>query len=278
MPGCRRPEAGPPSLCMSTTPSPALPRVTIPDLIARLDAIAHTESCTLAFDGDGTLWSGDISDDVFLAACHSNWILETVRPPLLRILNEHGMSTNGSVGELGVRLFEAEKQGRLAELRLFEAMTFCYAGRSPAEVSEFADRVLMRMGIDSRLRTAFRPLLDWARAAGHACWLVTASPWLIARVAAERLGFDERNIIASRTVESETGCIGTAMAAPVPYREQKLLLLNARSTHPRLLAAFGDSPFDLELLRAAELGVAVCPKPTLERQLETLEHAVVLNL
>jgi phosphatidylglycerophosphatase C len=251
----------------------------VSDLVARLEKLSNSESCSLAFDGDGTLWSGDVSDDVFLAACRSNFILDTVRPQLLPILCEHGIATDGTVGELAYRLFEAEKRGQLEERLLFEVMTWCYAGRAVAELSEFANRVLMEAGIESRIRFGYRPLLDWAGASGHSCWLVTASPWPIVRLAATKLGFAGHQIIASRPIESNTGIISASMAAPVPYREQKLLQLNARRNHrSRLLAAFGDSAFDLDLLRAAEIAVAVRPKPSLEDQLESLDHAVVLDL
>jgi phosphatidylglycerophosphatase C len=252
--------------------------VTVSDLVARLGELSNSEPCSLAFDGDGTLWSGDISDDVFLAACRSNFILESVRPLLLPILCEHGIASHGSAGELAYRLFEAEKCGQLEERLLFEIMTWCYAGRSVAELSEFAERVLLEAGIESRIRDAYRPLLEWAEVSGHTCWLVTASPWPIVRVVASKLGFDGPTIIASCPVESRPGIIGAAMAVPVPYREQKVLQLNARRRPSRLLAAFGDSAFDLDLLRAAEVAVAVHPKPTLECQLEYLDCAVVLNL
>ncbi len=252
--------------------------VTIAELVTRLEELSHGEPCNLAFDGDGTLWSGDVSDDVFLSACQSNWLLESVRPLLLSVLNERNLATEGAVGDLLVRLFEAEKQGKLNELLLYEIMTWCYAGRSVTEVAEFANRTLLRLGIESRLRWEYRPLLDWARSHGHACWLVSASPWPIVRVVARRLGFEDHDMIAARPIESASGIIGTTMATPVPYCEQKVIQLNQRRKGTRLLAAFGDSPFDLEMLAEAELAVAVSPKPALANQLNSLEQVVVLML
>lgn len=254
------------------------PSVTITELIARLDALSNHEPCHLAFDGDGTLWSGDVSDDVFLSACHANWFLDSVRPLLTLILREHGLSSSGPLGRVLERVYQAEKQGTLDEQTLFEIMTWCYAGRSFDEVSAYAERVLTELDIDSRLRREHLPLLDWARSSGHTCWLVTASPWPIVRVVAYRFGFDDDHIIAARPVVSDAGIIEAGMRAPVPYSEQKVVQLSARRNSHRLLAAFGDSRFDIELLASAELAVAVSPKPALLDRLHVLERAVLLML
>lgn len=260
------------------SPPPQLSRlVTIPELVAHLDVRAGTDRCALAFDGDGTLWQGDVSDDVFLAACTSGWILPQLRSILENILSEHGLETTGSASELALRLFEAEKLGRIDERLLFEIMTWCYAGRTADELSAFAERALLDAGLDARIRGDYRRLLEWADFRGHSSWIVTASPWPIVRVAARRLGFADAQVIASCATQTECGVLGPALAAALPYREQKVLRLREKRDGSRLLAAFGDSYFDLELLREAEVAVAVSPKPALERVLASLEHAVVLR-
>jgi phosphatidylglycerophosphatase C len=261
-----------------TTPASTQTLVTIAELITRLDELSHGQPCNLAFDGDGTLWSGDVSNDVFLSACRSNWFLEGVRLPLLRILSERNLATEGSIGQLLEGLFLGEQQGTIEEQLLFEIMTWCYAGRSIEELSAYAARTLAALGIEGRVRWAYRPLLDWAMGHGHSCWLVSASPWPIVRVVAKRLGFEEAHIIASRPLVSATGLIEPSMLLPVPYGQQKVIQLNAHASSPRLLAAFGDSAFDLELLGTAELAVAVTPKPELEERLDSLARAVVLKL
>lgn len=261
-----------------TSIQPPTRRTNIPELIAELEECSQHELCSLAFDGDGTLWSGDVSDDVFHATCRTNWVLDVPIPKLTQLAREHGISTQGTGGELLGRFFEAEKSGQLQERLLFEVMTWCYAGRSVEELSEFAARALTAAGIESRIRTTIRPLLDWARARGHDCWLVTASPWPIVRAVARRLGFEDHRIIASRTREPTAGVIGTEMLDPVPYDEQKVIQLRAQATHARLLAAFGDSYFDLALLGAAELAVAVSPKSRLASHLHTLQRAALLVL
>lgn len=258
--------------------TPPLNRITLLELIERLEWLSRGECCNLAFDGDGTLWSGDVSDDVFLRACEDEWFLDSLDPSLCDILSRHGISTAGTTGERARRLFDAEKAGKVGECLLFEFMTWCYSGRSIAELSAYAETVLQQNSIDQRIRGAYHPLLEWARAKGHPYWLVTASPWPIVRVAAQRLGLDESQIIAARPATTAQGLIACSMQGPVPYREQKPALLRLRCRLPRLLAAFGDSPFDIDLLRAAELAVGVTPKPALLEQLANLHQSLIFDM
>lgn len=251
--------------------------ISIDQLISTLDARADHDTCALAFDGDGTLWAGDVSDDVFLAACAEDWLMPNVRPVLAEILERHDQPAEGSASELALRVFESEKLGVIEERLLFEVMTWCYAGRSVQELTAFAERVLKGAGIDDRVRQGYRPLLEWAQTRGHSYWLVTASPWPVVRVAARRLGFTDAQILAARAATTPSGVVETELVAPLPYREQKVHRLAEKLVGNRLLAAFGDSHFDIDMLRAAELAVAVNPKPALELLLQKLPQAVILE-
>lgn len=251
--------------------------ISIHQLISTLDARAGHESCALAFDGDGTLWAGDVSDDVFLAACANDWLLPDVRPNLAEILERHAQPADGSASELALRIFQSEKLGVIEERLLFEVMTWCYAGRTERELSEFADRILNGAGIEERVRQGYRPLLEWAQTDGHSCWLVTASPWPIVRVAARRLGFVDGQILAARAPVAPSGVLEIGLTAPLPYRDQKVHRLAEKLESGRLLAAFGDSHFDIDMLREAEVPVAVNPKPALELLLQTIPQAVLLE-
>jgi phosphoserine phosphatase len=67
------------------------------------------------------------------------------------------------------------------------------------------------------------------------------------------------------------------LASPVPYAETKPVALRALMGEGELLASFGDNVFDIELLRAARMGVAVRPKPALRVRLAELSGVVVLE-
>jgi phosphoserine phosphatase len=68
-----------------------------------------------------------------------------------------------------------------------------------------------------------------------------------------------------------------ALAAPVPYAGEKPNALQRATGGRALLASFGDNIFDLELLRAARLAVAVRPKPGLRARLGELNGIIVLE-
>jgi phosphoserine phosphatase len=254
----------------------SLPLLTASALVQRLAATASNDDCVLAFDGDGTLWSGDVSDDVFFAAASTEWFLEDARTALEQTLRACGLNVDGTLGTLALRLHDAHTHQKVPERLLFEAMTYCYAGRSAAALTEFATQVLGEKHITERMRFDIQPLLDWARSNGHHCYLVTASPAPIVAVPAKALGFDEHHIIASCATD-DTGRIRNHIVSPIPYLEQKVVQLKQRANAHRLLAAFGDSPFDINLLGAAEIAVAVEPKPALVTALLALPANTVVR-
>ena len=67
------------------------------------------------------------------------------------------------------------------------------------------------------------------------------------------------------------------LAAPLPYLEHKVHALTKVAPGRALLAAFGDNGFDLPLLTAARVAVAVRPKPALQVALSELPRALCLK-
>src|SRR5439155_10976267 len=62
---------------------------------------------------------------------------------------------------------------------------------------------------------------------------------------------------------SENGVVAPRVVPPVTYGEGKVEALREGTRGARLVGAFGDSAYDFAMLRAAEVGVAVRPKPEL---------------
>lgn len=264
-----------------------LPELTLPAIQQRLDELARVahssgNTCALAFDGDGTLWQGDVSDDVFGTACEANWFLEEARPALQRLSAHvsdsadgrtrqalHQLGCSAPLGEFARTLFDAGLDGHLDERLLFEAMTYCYAGRRAADLTAFAKEALSAKGINERVRLGLLPLLEWARGAGHPCYLVTASPEPIVAIPASLLGFDAEHIIASRATLPNLQ-VGDAVVGPIPYRAQKVVQLSARIGQRELISAWGDSAFDIDMLACSKFAVAVEPKPALVAELLAL--------
>ena len=82
-----------------------LTEVSAAGLIKQLGAAVDERPAVLAFDADGTLSTGDVSDDVFMA-CHECWLLDAAVPALKATAQNHGLSSAGSASALALRLFE----------------------------------------------------------------------------------------------------------------------------------------------------------------------------
>ena len=121
-------------------------------VVERLTSRFDEREALIAFDADGTLWSGDVSDDVFLSACHEQWLHEAARPALHELAESLGLDASGSASKLGITLFEAQKVGAIDEVALYAAMTWCYAGYTLGELTDYAATVLLRKNIANRIR------------------------------------------------------------------------------------------------------------------------------
>jgi phosphoserine phosphatase len=232
---------------------------------------ADPSMVVMAFDGDGTLWSGDVGEDLFHAATRTGFLLEAARSALLSEAARHGVevSTARDANGIADRLMAAYLAGQYPERETCAMMSWCFAGRSLAEVGELAQRVLEQTALSRRLTPELRPVLEWARSRGIRCVLISASPRAIVEPAGKLWGFEAADVSAA-TPAVLSGLVAPELAAPVPYAEAKLTAAQALFGKSRWLATFGDNVFDIEMLQAAELGVAVRPKPKLQTELAAL--------
>ncbi len=253
-----------------------LPIVDSEAIIERLASRLDEQDSLLAFDADGTLWSGDVSDDVFMNACREEWLLEHARPRLCQLARSLGLDTFGSASRLAIRLFEFQQTGAMSEVDLYAAMAWCYAGRTLGELTAYAAHVLVNEKIDSRLRPEITAVLDWARGQNVECYVVSASPAPIVEWAAAKLGFAPNQVIGTQP-RIANGVIAPEISGDVPFGANKCKLLKRVSGGLYPLACFGDSEFDFELLNCAALAVAVSPKPSLLTKMLPLRHAVQLR-
>jgi phosphatidylglycerophosphatase C len=232
---------------------------------------ADPSGVVVAFDGDGTLWSGDAGEDLFHAALRESFLLEDARPALVAEAQRFGIAL-GSANDANTVarvLLEAYLDGRYPERDTCAMMTWCYAGHPLAEVEAFAASVMKQENLAGRLHDEVSPLLDWSRRAGVRSVLISASPRAVIEPAGAYWAFTSGDIAAA-TPAVEAGRVLPRMAGPVPYAEAKLSAGRALFGDARWLAAFGDNVFDIDMLTTAEVGIAVRPKPKLEAQLAGL--------
>lgn len=243
-------------------------RVTPHELIQRLDA--HLEAGApkaMVFDADGTLWQGDVSEDVFLGMVRDERFTDSASAPLRQLAEAHGVQVQGSPSRMAHQLYEAHLAGKLPELDAYELMTWCYAGMDAPTVYSLVTRYLEEAHLARRCREPLRPIMDWARKMGVRVTVVSASPDFIVLPALEHWGIPEADVRGA-ALQRIGETLSSELAAPLPYREAKVAHASQMLGHHRWLAAFGDSAFDVALLRAADTGVAVAPKRELRNVLD----------
>lgn len=194
-------------------------------VVERLTSRFDEREALIAFDADGTLWSGDVSDDVFLSACHEQWLHEAARPALHELAESLGLDASGSASKLGITLFEAQKVGAIDEVALYAAMTWCYAGYTLGELTDYAATVLLRKNIANRIRPEIYYILNWAVRQSVKCYVVSASPSPIVQWAAARWGFTPDRVIGAQPA-IVNGVIIPEILGEVPFGANKCKLLN----------------------------------------------------
>jgi HAD superfamily phosphoserine phosphatase-like hydrolase len=257
------------------------PPAGILDRIARAHGGGDGARAAIAFDADGTLWEGDVGEDLFEAFLAERGARPAAEAALVREAEAHGASAAGA-HDAARSLYEAFRAGRYPEDRAFAMMAWCFAGWTEAEVADLAERVLEERRIEARLRAALRPVLEWARARGVDVFVVSASPRAIVERGVRRLGLPAERVLAM-TPAVRDGRLLPELGAPATYGDGKVRALEravpagAPGEPLALLAAFGDSAYDAPMLRAARVPVAVAPSPKLLALAPTLPGLIVLD-
>jgi phosphoserine phosphatase len=233
-------------------------------------------ACALAFDADGTLWSGDVGDDVFRFAVAHGRLREAARSALELEATTRGFETFADVNATAHHLFEAYLDRRYPERDMCELMTWCYAGHTLEEMRALVREALAAANHSQRLHEELRPILTHARAAGVRTVVISASPRTTVELAASAWGFAPEDIAAS-TPRIAGDMICAEMAGSVPYAATKCSAGRTLLGDAHWVASFGDNVFDLEMLREAEIGVAVRPKPALQARLHEVPGVFLLD-
>jgi phosphatidylglycerophosphatase C len=244
---------------------------------ARIERLAQSApGGIVATDADGTLWSGDLGEDLFHAFLDHG----RVEPPALeafrRDAGEHELSDAGTGPEIARRIYEAYLVGRFPEERMCELMAWCFAGWTRAAVREFARGVVAGASLSQRFHPELLRILDRVRGAGITTVLVSASPFEVIAEGGALVGFDESDVVAARPRYRDETML-PAVDRPIPYGNGKVLRLEEHLGEGVLLyAAFGDNAFDVAMLASARIAVAVRPKDRLRARAAEVSGLVEL--
>jgi phosphatidylglycerophosphatase C len=241
---------------------PRLRAIGARQLVRELAAQMQDHRAALVFDADGTLWFADVGDDVFLAAIERGLLKDDACEALSQLAASRALPARGSANEIARTLRDAFRAGRLPEHEMFEVMAWCYAGWTLEELTDHAEDALARGQIARRLNTELGPVLEWARRVGLCTAIVSASPRPVVEIAARLWQFAPADVVAATPAISD-GRILSKLATPLPYGQAKADATRSVIGDNCILASFGDSAFDLEMLLAAKVAVAVSPKQEL---------------
>jgi phosphoserine phosphatase len=247
----------------------ALTLVTADDVIARLDAllgeVTTPRDTLLAFDADGTLWSGDVGIDGFEALLDKNAVLPAAADALHEEARMAGLPLAESATEQAKVLYDAFKRDAYHEGRAFRMMAFAFAGYREEEVRMFAADVARARSLTERLHPEIAPIVAWGARNGGPVYVVSASHSTVVQASLDFLALPIDGVFAM-TQAKDGDIFAPSVVEPATYAEGKTAALTAGLPGKTLLAAFGDSAFDLHLLCAARLAVAVRPKAALRER------------
>jgi hypothetical protein len=245
-------------------------------LLERLREVALREPGGLiATDADGTLWQGDVGEDLFAALLDRDGIRDEAHAALVAEAEAFALPSHGGPHAVARALHAASHAGAYPLDRSFAMMAWAFAGWPIEEVEALAREVVVTSGLASRLRPELRAILGFARETGVDVLVVSASPVAMVTAGAALFDVAPSQVLAMRPIV-QAGRLGAAIDGRVVYGEGKLAAIrDARSDAP-ILAAFGDSAFDAAMLRAAKLPVLVYPSRPLVDLLPTIPGALVI--
>lgn len=208
-----------------------------PDVRAVLDALLAVpgEGRAVAFDADGTLWRGDVGED------------------LLRFLAAEGhlprhRSRSGIYAEYERRVAQDPADAYAYAVEVMEDL--------PESELEALCARFFQARYEGRVFPWVRGFFDAVRERGYAVWIVSASPRWPVVAGAAALGVPASQVIGV-DCECEGGRLSRRVKRPVPCGEGKVHWLREHGVRPAL--AVGNGDLDLPMLAFAERAIAVAP-------------------
>jgi phosphoserine phosphatase len=237
---------------------------TVDEVVSRIEEHARREpGGAIVFDGDGTLWSGDVGDDFFDAVIDAGRLTDAARDALVLEARAEGLDDTGTASEIARRIHRAYLAHTFPEERCCEIMAWACVGWARVELDAFAARIVASLDLASRLHGEALAVARWARSRAIPVHLVSASPRAIVAQAARVVGLEAACVCSATELVDDAGIVRAAVDRPIPYGAGKVARLREKLGARALYAAFGDNAFDVAMLREARVPVAIRPKPRL---------------
>jgi phosphoserine phosphatase len=259
------------------------PFLTLEQLKERLAPLCEKHpGGAVVFDADGTLWSHDVGCMVYDAAVEQGIFSEGARLALQKEAAVRGVHlSDATANDVARALQTAWYSGNYNEQAAAEMQVWAYVDMTENDFRSFCRSALLSGGHLNTLHAEVLELAAWTRAQGLRSCVVSASPLWVVQEATRDLGFADDDIAAgipNTALHDGIWTIQPGMAEPLPYGPQKVVAGRALLQGAPWLAALGDSNFDLDMMREAEIGVGIGEKETMVSGLFQMSHAVRLRL
>lgn len=185
------------------------------------------------FDADGTLWRGDVGEDL-LRYLGANGLLPHAPPGVFAKYDALHMATPVEAYGFAVQVMQG-----VAEVELNRICETFFTQRFAGRVFPFV-----------------RPLFDVLRTSGVDVWICSASPRWIVEAGARSLGLEPTNVIGV-DVEVEQGLLTDTLRLPITAGPGKVTWLQRKKVAFGFAAGNGD--LDIDMLQAAAHRLVVTP-------------------
>src|SRR5262245_38139232 len=218
---------------------------------------------TIAFDADSMLWFSDVANRLWDHLLGQKLLRPESGLHIAAVLRGQGAEPTGDPHRDMAALFDLYARGPADERAVVAAQATGLVGFTEEEV-----RCIARASFDSGRPLSgacfegMAELIDAVRRAGARVVVISGSPQLVVEEAARLYGIGPEDVSSLRT-RVEQGRLIAEIDGPLTAHDGKLAGYALLSDVPPL-AAFGDGPSDIPLLRSATgLACMINPRPGL---------------
>lgn len=214
----------------------------------------------IATDADGTLWSGDIGDDLFVEALSHHPMGPTALAALRASAHEvFGDDAPSDLHALALAFIAAYREGRIDIGRICQIQSEALGDRSRAEL----DALLTLVGgrVAARFRPAVHAVVEEAARAGVPVHVVTGSLGDAVATTLRLAGLTVASV-SGAVLRVEGEYVLPALAGPIPLHGAKVDALRAQGAWPPALG-MGDGGWDATFLRGCAVPLLVHPSDAL---------------
>ncbi len=230
------------------------------------------ERC-VATDADGTLWSTDVGDELFVDLGERSDFRGLAGSRLRARAEAILGSLPGDDLSLAHALMARYRAGEIAIGPMCELQAEAVGDRSEQDLSALYHRVAERVA--ATVRPEVRALLETLASMGYSVHVVSGSLGDAVERCLTRAGIPFTTVAGAR-LSRRDGHVLPSLAGEIPLFDAKVRALESARAWPASLG-LGDGGWDVTFLRDVHLPVLVHPKPALEEAMRGHPRAVVIG-